>query len=231
MSLNYKYICYKDKIFDLRYYRFHQRRLGLESHKKRFDIDSQAFFFCFFCSRRLISFALGVRNDVAFRCTTLTAERHGRTNPFASANYVRPSKVAHPTKDLTNTVRSFLLVALHNGTRYTSTATGVRNDVAFRCTTLTAETFLNLQFFHNITVSFFVRLIILKKLGIANNRFVRSFADIRFYATHKFYSFEDFEAQLSVHLRPYNAFPMRPLGWLSPKQYISDFLQHGLLHN
>ena len=166
MSLNYKYICYKDKIFDLRYYRFHQRRLGLESHKKRFDIDSQAFFFCFFCSRRLISFALGVRNDVAFRCTTLTA-----------------------------------------------------------------ETFLNLQFFHNITVSFFVRLIILKKLGIANNRFVRSFADIRFYATHKFYSVEDFEAPLSVHLRPYNAFPMRPLGWLSPKQYISDFLQHGLLHN
>ena len=52
-----------------------------------------------------------------------------------------------------------------------------------------------------------------------------------FYATHKFYSFEDFETQLAVHLRRYNAFPMRPLGWLSPKQYISDFLQHGLLHN
>ena len=52
-----------------------------------------------------------------------------------------------------------------------------------------------------------------------------------FYATHKFYSFEDFEAQLAVHLRRYNSFPMRPLGWLSPKQYISDFLQHGLLHN
>ena len=51
------------------------------------------------------------------------------------------------------------------------------------------------------------------------------------YATLKFYSFEDFETQLAVHLRRYNAFPMRPLGLLSPKQYISDFLQHGLLHN
>ena len=32
-----------------------------------------------------------------------------------------------------------------------------------------------------------------------------------FYATHKFYSFEDFKKQLSVHLRWYNSFPMRPL--------------------
>lgn len=62
-----------------------QRRLGLESHKKRFDKNSQAFFFC---SRRLISFVLGVRNAVAFRCTTLTAEGHGRTNPFASATKI-----------------------------------------------------------------------------------------------------------------------------------------------
>lgn len=61
-------------------------RLGVD--KKRFDKNSQAFFLCFFCSRRLISFALGVRNDVAFRCTTLTAEGHGRTNPFASATKI-----------------------------------------------------------------------------------------------------------------------------------------------
>ena len=38
-----------------------------------------------------------------------------------------------------------------------------------------------------------------------------------FYATHKFYSFEDFKKQLSVHLRWYNSFPMRPLHWKSPK--------------
>ena len=52
-----------------------------------------------------------------------------------------------------------------------------------------------------------------------------------FYATHKFYSFEDFKSQLSVHLRWYNSFPMRPLNWKSPKSYISDFLHYGLLHN
>ena len=46
------------------------------------------FSYAAFCSRRLISFVLGVRNDVAFRCTTLTAEGHGRTNPFASATKI-----------------------------------------------------------------------------------------------------------------------------------------------
>lgn len=51
-----------------------------------------------------------------------------------------------------------------------------------------------------------------------------------FYATHKFYSFEDFKKQLAVHLKRYNAFPMRPLNWLSPNDYIKDFLSDGLLH-
>jgi hypothetical protein len=51
-----------------------------------------------------------------------------------------------------------------------------------------------------------------------------------FYATHKFYSFEDFKKQLAVHLRWYNFFPMRPLHWKSPKQYILDYLHDGLLH-
>lgn len=37
-----------------------------------------------------------------------------------------------------------------------------------------------------------------------------------FYATHKFYSFEDFKKQLAVHSRKYNKFPMRPLNWKSP---------------
>ena len=32
-----------------------------------------------------------------------------------------------------------------------------------------------------------------------------------FYATHKFYSFDDFAKQLKVHNRNYNKFPMRPL--------------------
>ncbi len=51
-----------------------------------------------------------------------------------------------------------------------------------------------------------------------------------FYATHKFHSFEDFKGQLAVHNRRYNNFPMRPLNWHSPKQYISDYLINGLLH-
>lgn len=35
----------------------------------------------------------------------------------------------------------------------------------------------------------------------------------RFYATHRFYSFEDFAKQLKAYnRRDYNSFPMRPLG-------------------
>ena len=37
-----------------------------------------------------------------------------------------------------------------------------------------------------------------------------------FYATHKFYSFEDFAKQLKVHNYKNNKFPMRPLGWKAP---------------
>lgn len=51
-----------------------------------------------------------------------------------------------------------------------------------------------------------------------------------FYATHSFYSFEDFKLQLQVWNRQYNKFPMRPLNWHSPADYIHDFLQYGLLH-
>jgi transposase InsO family protein len=48
-----------------------------------------------------------------------------------------------------------------------------------------------------------------------------------FYATHKFYSFDDFKKQLAVRSREYNNFPMRPLKWKSPKQYLNDFLNTG----
>ena len=43
-----------------------------------------------------------------------------------------------------------------------------------------------------------------------------------FYATHKFYSFEDFQTQLARWNRVYNLFPMRPLNWQSPKQVLSN---------
>ena len=48
-----------------------------------------------------------------------------------------------------------------------------------------------------------------------------------FYATHSFYSFEDFKKQLSVHNRRYNNFPMRPLNWKSPADYLKTFLING----
>ena len=84
----------------------------------------------------------------------------------------------------------------------------------------------------------------LKELGITH-KLIRSFTPRHngkvkrshrkdneyFYATHKFYSFEDFSKQLAVHLKRYNSFPMRPLAWKSPKQYILDYLNFGLLHN
>ena len=40
-----------------------------------------------FCSRRLIVTISGVRNNVALRFTTLTAEGHGRTNPLISTTF------------------------------------------------------------------------------------------------------------------------------------------------
>ena len=50
-----------------------------------------------------------------------------------------------------------------------------------------------------------------------------------FYATHTVYSFEDFKKQLSVHCRFYNNFPMRPLNWKSPADFINAFLTFGQL--
>ena len=44
-----------------------------------------------------------------------------------------------------------------------------------------------------------------------------------FYALHKFYSFEDFKNQLAVRCRNYNRFPIRPLGWLSPIEYLAKY--------
>ena len=48
-----------------------------------------------------------------------------------------------------------------------------------------------------------------------------------FYATHKFYSFDDFAKQLKVHNYNYNKFPMRPLHWKAPIDYIKAFLEDG----
>ena len=47
-----------------------------------------------------------------------------------------------------------------------------------------------------------------------------------FYASHKFFSFLDFQKQLAVRQRQYNAFPIRPLAWRSPNQVLSNFVSH-----
>lgn len=44
-----------------------------------------------------------------------------------------------------------------------------------------------------------------------------------FYSTHRFYSFQDFKSQLALHNRYYNHFPMRPLNWTSPLDFLSAF--------
>ncbi len=53
----------------------------------------------------------------------------------------------------------------------------------------------------------------------------------RFYATHSFYSFEDFSNQLQrYNRRDYNHFPMRPLGWKSPHSVLHDFIRFGVTY-
>lgn len=42
----------------------------------------------------------------------------------------------------------------------------------------------------------------------------------RFYSCHSFFSFQDFASQLAVHLRRSNSIPMRPLGYLSPLDFL-----------
>ena len=46
----------------------------------------------------------------------------------------------------------------------------------------------------------------------------------RFYNSHSFYSLEDFAAQLTVHNRRSNNYPMRPLGWLSPLEFTVQYV-------
>ena len=45
----------------------------------------------------------------------------------------------------------------------------------------------------------------------------------KFYASHRFYSFDDFKAQLAVRERAYNRFPILLLNWHSPFQVLSSF--------
>ena len=44
----------------------------------------------------------------------------------------------------------------------------------------------------------------------------------RFYDTHTFADFADFGGQLAAHQKRSNNLPMRPLGWLSPRDFLRN---------
>ena len=46
----------------------------------------------------------------------------------------------------------------------------------------------------------------------------------RFYSCHSFYSLDDFAKQLAIHNCRSNSFPMRPLGWLSPREFTVQYV-------
>ena len=49
----------------------------------------------------------------------------------------------------------------------------------------------------------------------------------RFYGTHSFYSLADFSGQLAAHQNRSNNLPMRPLHWLSPREFLrAHTVQH-----
>lgn len=47
----------------------------------------------------------------------------------------------------------------------------------------------------------------------------------RFYYKKVFYSFEDLEKRAKYWIKEYNNFPMRPLGWLSPREKYLEYIQ------
>ena len=62
-----------------------------------------------------------------------------------------------------------------------------------------------------------------------NGKFERSHREDhnKFYSCHSFYSCDDLNKLLKDHLRRSNNRPMRPLGWLSPVEFLSDYrVQH-----
>ena len=47
-----------------------------------------------------------------------------------------------------------------------------------------------------------------------------------FYAKKTFYSLEDYNKQLRRYMNEYNNFPMRPLGWKFPNEFLSSFFSN-----
>ena len=49
----------------------------------------------------------------------------------------------------------------------------------------------------------------------------------RFYYGRKFYSLEDLRNQGRHWLKEYNNFPMKPLKWMSPREYLKQYKSQG----
>lgn len=104
-------------------------------------------------------------------------------------------------------------VQTDNGTEFTNRLVSPKED----CPTLFERTLAQLGIRHKLIRPYTPR---------HNGKVERSHRkdNEEFYASHKFYSFEDFKKQLAVHQRQYNNFPMRPLRWLSPEQTLRNYL-------
>lgn len=75
----------------------------------------------------------------------------------------------------------------------------------------------------------------LKKLGI-NHKLIKPYTpwhngkvershrkDNDWFYTRKFINYNELKRELSIYARKYNDFPMRPLGWLSPIEYLDKY--------
>lgn len=104
-------------------------------------------------------------------------------------------------------------VQTDNGTEFTKRLVSPKES----CPTLFEQTLAQLSIRHKLIRPYTPR---------HNGKVERSHRkdNEEFYASHKFYSFVDFKKQLAVRQRQYNAFPMRPLRWQSPKQILCHYL-------
>ena len=109
------------------------------------------------------------------------------------------------------------IILLHGGSiRAESTETGIRFLVTFPVMKRESMKIKKLHIQHKLIKPYTPR---------HNGKVERSHRKDNeyFYASHKFYSFDDYQKQLAVWNRKYNNFPMRPLNWLSPKQVLLSF--------
>jgi len=101
-------------------------------------------------------------------------------------------------------------VQTHNGFEFTSRFSNSKKDLP----TLFESTAVNLGIRHKLIRPYTPR---------HNGKVERSHREDvkRFYNSHNFYSLDDFAAQLAPHQSRSNNYPMRPLLWLSPLEFLN----------